>query len=157
MKLFKETVVLESSKNREEIIALIDKKIEPYHKDGSKLMFEGRISAEGDFNLNMAPSGTAYRSYSRIVDIKGRVSEDKNNASVTEIVFSISKISKTITIMASIFFISIALLLFYSTIGRPNIPYYVPLIFYVFFMINVKLTFQAQVNKALNGLKVVIL
>lgn len=156
MNLFKKTVLLQSSKSMEEVIALIDSCIEPYHKDGSVLMFEGRISSEGDFDFNVAPSGTAYRSYSGIVSIKGNVKECEKGGSVTEVVFIISKISRVIMYFAIIVMVLFTVLLFTDIITQFKGPYYLPLIFLIFLMINFKITFQNQVNKALNNLKAII-
>lgn len=76
MKLFRQTTHIESNKTKEETIVLIDRNIEPFHKDGSNLKFEGRVTADGEFKINLAEQGLAYRKRPSFVMVKGKVLEN---------------------------------------------------------------------------------
>ena len=151
MKLFKETVALESNKNREDVIALIDKNIEPFHKDSSSLIFEGRIHPEGVFNIKLADSGTQYRKRVSIVIIKGLVKEMQDGKSIVNIDFTITKIIQNIIYVAGVVAVVLTVLFYMGVLNLSGIVtfWFFPLLFYSIFSLNFYLTFQMDKKKAL--------
>ncbi len=155
MHLFKKEVTIKSDKSKEEVIAVIDRHIEPFHKDSSTLLFEGRISPEGVFKLNVAPYQIHYRTYSGVLDIKGYVKEDENG-SVTQIVFGLSKTMLfLIYSLVPILLLLTALLLSGIVQLEVNL-WFMPLLFLAFFMVNFSITFRNERIKALRLLKRII-
>jgi hypothetical protein len=89
MSLLKKEVCIESTTSKEEVIALLNRNIESFHKDGSKIPFEGRISQEGVFAIRLAREFSGYNRGTEVLTINGSVNENVRGSEV-KIVFTVT-------------------------------------------------------------------
>jgi len=158
MGLFKRVIKIECNKGKEEAIGIIDSNIEPFHKDSSKLQFEGRITPDGEFKINLADQGSMYRKRPSSLVIKGEVIENGAEKSVIDVEFTLSKMMTIILYGAGILYMLLAIALFMEYIQLPGLPnvWFVPLIFCVFFVFSFYLTFTIDKKKAIRVLQTIL-
>ncbi|PZR16240.1 MAG: hypothetical protein DI539_17710 [Flavobacterium psychrophilum] len=150
MNLFRKEISLESAKSKEEVIDLLQKNIEPFHKDSSNLNFEGRITPDGEFKMNLATKVSIYRRRESFIIIKGYVTEAQTGKSLITVEFSVSTLMRTINYIAGILFALITVVLLMDLIHLPGLfdIWFIPPVFYVFFMLNFYVTFHTDRKKA---------
>lgn len=155
MGLFKRVIQIECNKGKEETIGIIDSNIEPYHKDSSKLKFEGRITPDGEFKINLADQGSVYRKRPSSMVIKGQIIENEHEKSVIDVEFTLSKMMTIILYGAGVVYMVLAILLFMEYIQLPGSPnvWFVPPIFCVLFVLNFYLRFTTDKKKATRALR----
>lgn len=149
-KLFSKTVTIENNKSKEDTIAVINKHIEPFHKDSSKLLFEGRISPEGKFNIKIADVVKMGRTTSSPVEISGSVFETVSGGSITELIFNEIKmflIFRYTSIPLSLI-LGIVLYTDILKIGQSNV-WFLPVFFGLLFSLICYISFHNESNKAI--------
>lgn len=152
MDLFKKEVCFESIKAKEEVTALLQKNIEPFHKDGSKLPFEGRISQEGVFAIRLSREFTGYSRAAEMLKINGFVCQNESVGSEVKITFSIATeilylIGFIIPVMLIVAFLS------YMGFIDLKMPWYLFLFGVVFFLFAFVITFYNDRVTAMKLLK----
>lgn len=149
-KLFSKTVTIENNKSKEDTIALINKHIEPFHKDSSKLLFEGRISPEGKFHIKIADVVKMGRTAISPIEISGSVLETISGGSITEIIFSEIKMFLIFRYISIPLFIILGIVLYTDIlkIGQSDV-WFLPVFFGLLFLPIYYVGFHNESNKAI--------
>lgn len=149
-KLFSKTVTIENNKSKEDTIAIINKHIEPFHKDSSKLWLEGRISPEGKFNIKIADVVKMGRTAIYPIEISGSVFETVSGGSIIEFTISESKISLIFRCISIPFFLISSVILYTKVLKiEPPIPWFLPIFFIVMGLLFNYFSFHYQSNKVI--------
>lgn len=151
-KLFSKTVTIENNKSKEETITVFNQHIEPFHKDSSKLWFEGRISPEGKFKIKNAIDYIPFKkSYIIPVEMSGSVFETVSGGSIIVFTVSDSKISLIFRCITIPFFLIISVILYTEVlkIEPPIIPWFLPIFFIVMGLLINYFSFHYESNKVI--------
>ncbi|RWW99612.1 hypothetical protein [Flavobacterium cerinum] len=149
-KLFSKTVTIENNKSKEETITVFNQHIEPFHKDSSKLKFEGRISLEGKFNIKIADVVKMGRTAIYPIEISGSVFETVSGGSIIEFTISDSKTSLIFRCISIPFFLIISVILYTKVLKiEPPVPWFLPIFFMVMGLLIYYFLFHYESNKAI--------
>lgn len=146
-RMFQKKIILHSTKTKEDMIALLAENIEPWHKDSSSLIFEGKVEPDGKFNFGPAPLRTSYKTRYSTLRITGCITDNNDGSSIVAVKFSTVSNMRIFLYAAPAFFVIIALLMYTQIVIVPT-PWFLPLFFAPFFVLNSYISFRVDVLKA---------
>lgn len=149
-KLFSKIITVENNKTKEETITVFNQHIEPFHKDSSKLWFEGRISPEGKFNIKIADVVKMGRTGIYPLEISGSVFETVSGGSIVEFTINDSKTSLIFRCISVAFCLIISVILYTKVLKiEPPIPWFLPIFFIVMGLLLNYFSFRYESNKTI--------
>jgi hypothetical protein len=150
MGLFNTTVTVKSKFSMEQAISILKRNIEPWHKDGSKLMFEGIVNNDGLFTAQVAAVNVNFgKSRSSGIIFKGAVASDSSNGSTMTLTFSMPRTIITITLFLSLIIMTFGGLILSGVINVDNslMMGIVAILWPIIYIIILQISFQLQVRK----------
>lgn len=137
--MFKKSHIIKTSLSKEEIIAILQTKVENFHRDNSKFDFEGNINLSGDFcikpTFNFGPR-EQFRP-----EISGKI-----HGNQIDLVFDLSSIMKKV-LWFIILVEPLFILFIYTKIQEKQVLMFFP--FLIDFLLILKFTFDNKVKKSI--------
>jgi hypothetical protein len=137
--MFKKSHIIKTSLSKEEIIAILQTKVENFHRDNSKFDFEGNINLSGDFcikpTFNFGPR-EQFRP-----EISGKI-----HGNQIDLVFDLSSIMKKV-LWFIILVEPLFILFIYTKIQEKQVLMFFP--FLIGFLLILKFTFDNKVKKSI--------
>jgi hypothetical protein len=141
--MFKKTHTIKTTLSKEEIIAILQSKVENFHRDNSKVDFEGKINSNGDFCIKPTFDFGPREQFRP--EIIGKI-----HGSAIDLEFTIS------TFLKRLFLLIIAMefvfvVFIYKKFEDLQVLLFFP--FLLIFFIVLKFTFDSKVKKAITLLE----
>lgn len=150
MKLFNTTIAIKSKFSMEQAISILKQNIEPWHKDGSKLLFEGTVNDSGQFSAQVAAVNVNFgKSRTAGIKFKGAVASDSFNGSTTTIKFSMPTVIINVSLFMSLIVLVSGALILSGVINIDNnfAIGSIAILWPVIYMIISQINFKLQVRK----------
>ena len=145
MGLFVKKTVINSVISKNELIDILNENVEPFKKDGSKYLFEGKIDISGNFIIYPTFDYNA-RNQIRPM-IKGVVSECSEKGSQIKIVFSLPSIMKGLIGLVVFANLIICVVLYFNNLF---LKWYMLLSFIIIFCLVAYAIYNDKVKKSLD-------
>ena len=152
MGIFSEEISIQSANTKETVISLLQKNIEPFHKDNSKLIFEGKIATDGIFNIKLSEIRNGGWTRFPILNINGLV-EEADEQTYIVIMISIDRFFKNFILFMGIVMISLSIVLLLKDLDFNGFQWFSPLLFYFFTLIIAFFTIQSDKRKIVMTLR----
>ncbi len=123
-------ILIQTDKPKSEIISLLNKHVEPWEKDNTKFVFEGKVLPSGEFSFVPMPYRDGLKTRSSQIKINGNIIES-GSVTIINIKLTPKKLIKFFMYLTSIISIVCAILL-YLNILPVKIPWVVALFYLVF-------------------------
>ena len=141
--MFKKSHTIKTSLSKEEIITILQTKVENFHKDNSKFDYEGNVNLSGEINIKPTFDYGPRNQFRP--EILGKIQGNQ-----IDLVFDLSSIMKKI--LWFIILIELVFVLFiYYQIQMKQILLFFP--FLIVFILILKFTFDNKVKKSITQLK----
>lgn len=141
--MFKKSHIIKTSLSKEEIIAILQTKVENYHRDNSKFDFEGNVNLSGEINIRPTFDFGPREQFRP--EISGKIPGNQ-----IDLVFDLSSIMKKV-----LWFIVLVEPLFiwfiYTKIQEKQVLLFFP--FLIGFLLILKFTFDNKVKKSITLLE----
>jgi len=141
--MFKKSHIIKTSLSKEEIIAILQTKVENFHRDNSKFDFEGNVNLSGEINIKPTFDYGPRNQFRP--EITGKIYDNQINLE-----FDISSIMKKV-----LWFIVLVEPLFiwfiYTKIQEKQVLLFFPLL--IGFLLILKFTFDNKVKKSITLLE----
>ena len=150
MGLFNATVAVKSKFSLEQAIYVLKQNIEPWHKDGSKLLFEGTVNNDGLFTAQVAAVNVNFgKSSTAGIKFKGAVASDSSNGSTTTIMFSMPKVIINVSLFMSLIAVIFGGLMLSGIININNnfMMGAIAILWPITYIIILQISFKLQVRK----------
>lgn len=149
MNLLEKTITLNSFRSRQEIINNLKNNIEPWHKDSSKLRYEGYVNDDGTFKAKPCPD-SPYNTRNEKPEFYG-VIETTPTGCLVHLTFYTSQAVILLLIIQILLFI-IGILVWFKIISI-GFPWYGPIIFSVLSMFFTYFSIDGERNQVVENLK----
>jgi hypothetical protein len=143
MNLFKQKKIIYSLLDKKDFTAVLTKNVESFKKDNSKILFEGKVDADGNFVIYPSFDSNA-RNQIRPV-IEGTVSEKNTKELVIELTFNLPGMMKNLLAFVVILNVIVSCFLYFNTLF---LKWYLVLIFMVIFCTAIYITYLDKVKKS---------
>ncbi len=141
--MFKKSHTIKSKLSKEEIIEILQSKVENFHRDNSKFDFEGKINSTGEFNIKPTFDYGPRNQFRP--NISGKI-----HGNQIDLVFALNATMKNI-----LWFIVLVeplfVLFIYYQIQEKQVLLFFP--FLIVFFIILKITFDKKVKKSITQLE----
>lgn len=141
--MLKKSHTIKTLLSKEEIIAILQTKVENFHRDNSKFDFEGNVNLSGEINIkptfNYGPRNK-FRP-----EISGKIQGNQ-----VDLVFDLSSIMKKV-LWFIILIEPLFILFIYSKIQEKQVLLFFP--FLIGFLLILKFTFDSKVKKSITLLE----
>ena len=141
--MFKKSHTIKTSLSKEEIITILQTKVENFHKDNSKFDFEGNVNLSGEINIKPTFDYGPRNQFRP--EILGKIQGNQ-----IDLVFDLSSIMKKI-LWFIILIEPVFVLFIYYQIQMKQILLFFP--FLIVFILILKFTFDNKVKKSITQLK----
>ena len=141
--MFKKSHTIKTSLSKEEIITILQTKVENFHKDNSKFDFEGNVNLSGEINIKPTFDYGPRNQFRP--EILGKI-----HGNQIDLVFDLSSIMKKI-LWFIILIEPVFVLFIYYQIQMKQILLFFP--FLIVFILILKFTFDNKVKKLITQLK----
>ncbi len=141
--MFKKSHTIKTSLSKEEIITILQTKVENFHKDNSKFDFEGNVNLSGEINIKPTFDYGPRNQFRP--EILGKI-----HGNQIDLVFDLSSIMKKI-LWFIILIEPVFVLFIYYQIQMKQILLFFP--FLIVFILILKFTFDNKVKKSITQLK----
>ena len=141
--MFKKSHTIKTSLSKEEIITILQTKVENFHKDNSKFDFEGNVNLSGEINIKPTFDYGPRNQFRP--EISGKI-----HGNQIDLVFGLSSIMKKI-LWFIILIEPVFVLFIYYQIQMKQILLFFP--FLIVFILILKFTFDNKVKKSITQLK----
>ena len=141
--MFKKSHTIKTSLSKEEIITILQTKVENFHKDNSKFDFEGNVNLSGEINIKPTFDYGPRNQFRP--EILGKI-----HGNQIDLVFDLSSIMKKI-LWFIILIEPVFVLFIYYQIQMKQILLFFP--FLIVFILIMKFTFDNKVKKSITQLK----
>ena len=141
--MFKKSHIIKTSLSKEEIIAILQTKVENYHRDNSKFDFEGNVNLSGEINIKPTFDYGPRNQFRP--EITGKI-----HGNQIDLVFDLSSIMKKVlwfTVLVEPLFI----LFIYMKIQEKQVLLFFP--FLIVFILILKFTFDSKIKKSITLLE----
>lgn len=141
--MFKHTHVIKSKFSKEESIAILQTKVENFHRDNSKFDFEGKVNLDGEFNLKPTFDYGPRNQFRP--EIKGKI-----HGNQIDLWFDLSPLMKKV-LWFIVLIEPVFVLFIYNQIQDKKVLLFFP--FLIVFLLMLKLTFDSKVKKSITFLE----
>lgn len=141
--MFKKSHTIKSKLTKEEIIEILQSKVEKFHKDNSNFDFEGQINSNGEINIKPTFDYGPRNQFRP--EILGKI-----HGNQIDLVFDLSSIMKKI-LWFIVLIEPIFVLFIYSQIQEKQVLLFFP--FLIVFILILKFTFDNKVKKSITQLE----
>ena len=141
--MFKKSHTIKTSLSKEEIITILQTKVENFHKDNSKFDYEGNVNLSGEINIKPTFDYGPRNQFRP--EILGKIQGNQ-----IDLVFDLSSIMKKI-LWFIILIEPVFVLFIYYQIQMKQILLFFP--FLIVFILILKFTFDNKVKKSITQLK----
>lgn len=141
--MFKKSHSIKSKLSKEEIIAILQTKVENFHRDNSKFDFEGNVNLSGEINIKPTFDYGPRNQFRP--EIKGKI-----HGNQIDLVFDLSSIMKKI-LWFIILVEPLFILFIYMKIQEKQVLLFFP--FLIVFILILKFTFDSKVKKSITLLE----
>mgnify|MGYP003603426466 CR=1 FL=1 len=141
--MFKKSHTIKTSLSKEEIITILQTKVENFHKDNSKFDYEGNVNLSGEINIKPTFDYGPRNQFRP--EILGKI-----HGNQIDLVFDLSSIMKKI-LWFIILIEPVFVLFIYYQIQMKQILLFFP--FLIVFILILKFTFDNKVKKSITQLK----
>ena len=141
--MFKKSHTIKTSLSKEEIITILQTKVENFHKDNSKFDFEGNVNLSGEINIKPTFDYGPRNQFRP--EILGKI-----HGNQIDLVFDLSSIMKKV-LWFIILIEPVFVLFIYYQIQMKQILLFFP--FLIVFILILKFTFDNKVKKSITQLK----
>ncbi len=141
--MFKKSHIIKTSLSKEEMIAILQTKVENFHRDNSKFDFEGNVNLSGEINIKPTFDYGPRNQFRP--EITGKI-----HGNQIDLVFDLSSIMKKVlwfTVLVEPLFI----LFIYMKIQEKQVLLFFP--FLIVFILILKFTFDSKVKKSITLLE----
>lgn len=137
--MFKKSHIIKTSLSKEEIIAILQTKVENFHRDNSKFDFEGNVNLRGEINIKPTFDYGPRNQFRP--EILGKI--DGNQV---DLMFDLSSIMKKV-LWFIILVEPLFILFIYTKIQEKQVLMFFP--FLIGFLLILKFTFDNKVKKSI--------
>lgn len=123
-------IIIQTDKTKSEIISLLNKHVEPWEKDNTNFVFEGKVLPSGEFNLAPMPYRDGFKTRSSQVKVNGNIIES-GSVTIINIKLTPKKLITSFMYITSIISVVCAILL-YLSILPVKIPWFIALFYPIF-------------------------
>ena len=141
--MFKKSHIIKTTLSKEEIITILQTKVENFHKDNSKFDFEGNVNLSGEINIKPTFDYGPRNQFRP--EILGKI-----HGNQIDLVFDLSSIMKKV-LWFIILIEPVFVLFIYYQIQMKQILLFFP--FLIVFILILKFTFDNKVKKSITQLK----
>ena len=141
--MFKKSHSIKSKLSKEEIIAILQTKVENFHRDNSKFDFEGNVNLSGEINIKPTFDYGPRNQFRP--EISGKI-----HGNQVDLVFDLSSIMKKI-LWFIILVEPLFILFIYMKIQEKQVLLFFP--FLIVFILILKFTFDSKVKKSITLLE----
>lgn len=141
--MFKKSHIIKTTLSKEEIITILQSKVENFHRDNSKFDFEGQINPNGDFCIKPTFDYGPRNQFRP--EISGKI-----HGNQVDLVFDLSSIMKKV-LWFIILVESLFILFIYMKIQEKQVLLFFPLL--IGFLLILKFTFDNKVKKSITLLE----
>lgn len=141
--MFKKSYIIKTSLSKEEIIAILQTKVENFHRDNSKFDFEGKVNLSGEINIKPTFDYGPREQFRP--EISGKI-----HGNQMDLEFQLSAMMKKvlwIIILIEPLFIGFV---YFKTQDKQVLLFFP---FLIFFMVIFKFTFDSKVKKSITLLE----
>jgi hypothetical protein len=141
--MFKKYQTIKTSLSKEEMIAILQTKVENFHRDNSKFDFEGNVNLSGEINIKPTFDYGPRNQFRP--EITGKI-----HGNQIDLVFDLSSIMKKVlwfTVLVEPLFI----LFIYMKIQEKQVLLFFPIL--IVFILILKFTFDSKVKKSITLLE----
>ena len=141
--MFKKSHIIKTSLSKEEIIAILQTKVENFHRENSKFDFEGNVNLSGEINIKPTFDYGPRNQFRP--EITGKI-----HGNQIDLVFDLSSIMKKVlwfTVLVEPLFI----LFIYMKIQEKQVLLFFP--FLIVFILILKFTFDSKIKKSITLLE----
>ena len=137
--MFKKSHIIKTSLSKEEIIAILQTKVENFHRDNSKFDFEGNVNLSGEINIKPTFDYGPRNQFRP--EITGKI-----HGNQVDLVFDLSSIMKKV-LWFIILVEPLFILFIYMKIQEKQVLLFFP--FLIVFILILKFTFDSKVKKSI--------
>jgi hypothetical protein len=141
--MFKKLHTIKSKLSKEEIIAILQNKVENFHRDNSKFDFEGSVNLNGEINIKPTFDYGPRNQFRP--EISGKI-----HGNQVDLVFDLSSIMKKV-LWFIILVEPLFILFIYMKIQEKQVLLFFP--FLIVFMVIFKFTFDSKVKRSITLLE----
>jgi hypothetical protein len=141
--MFKKLHTIKSKLTKEEIIAILQAKVENFHRDNSKFDFEGNVNLSGEINIKPTFDYGPRNQFRP--EISGKI-----HGNQVDLVFDLSSIMKKV-LWFIILVEPLFILFIYMKIQEKQVLLFFP--FLIVFILILKFTFDSKVKKSITLLE----
>ncbi|MCW1146861.1 hypothetical protein [Flavobacterium lacisediminis] len=141
--MFKKLHTIKSKLSNEEIIAILQAKVENFHRDNSKFDFEGNVNLSGEINIKPTFDYGPRNQFRP--EISGKIHSNQ-----VDLVFDLSSIMKKV-LWFIILVEPLFILFIYTKIQEKQVLLFFP--FLIVFILILKFTFDSKVKKSITLLE----
>ena len=141
--MFKKSHSIKSKLSKEEIIAILQTKVENFHRDNSKFDFEGNVNLSGEINIKPTFDYGPRNQFRP--EISGKI-----HGNQVDLVFDLSSIMKKV-LWFIILVEPLFILFIYMKIQEKQVLLFFP--FLIVFILILKFTFDSKVKKSITLLE----
>ena len=141
--MFKKSHIIKTSLSKEEIIAILQTKVENFHRDNSKFDFEGNVNLSGEINIKPTFDYGPRNQFRP--EITGKI-----HGNQVDLVFDLSSIMKKV-LWFIILVEPLFILFIYMKIQEKQVLLFFP--FLIVFILILKFTFDSKVKKSITLLE----
>ena len=141
--MFKKLHTIKSKLSKEEIIAILQNKVENFHSDNSKFDFEGSVNLNGEINIKPTFDYGPRNQFRP--EISGKI-----HGNQVDLVFDLSSIMKKV-LWFIILVEPLFILFIYMKIQEKQVLLFFP--FLIVFMVIFKFTFDSKVKRSITLLE----
>lgn len=141
--MFKKSHTIKTTLSKEEIIAILQSKVENFHRDNSKVDFEGNVNLSGEINIKPTFDFGPRNQFRP--EISGKI-----HGNQIDLVFDLSSIMKKV-LWFIILVEPLFILFIYTKIQEKQVLLFFP--FLIVFLLVMKLTFDSKVKKSITFLE----
>ncbi|KFF06119.1 hypothetical protein [Flavobacterium reichenbachii] len=143
MNLFKQKKIIYSLLDKKDFTEVLNRNVESFKKDNSKILFEGKVDVNGNFVIYPSFDSNA-RNQIRPV-IEGTVSEKDAKELVIELTFDLPGMMKNLIAFVVILNLILSCFLYFNTLF---LKWYLVLFFMVIFCAGIYITYLDKVKKS---------